>query len=49
MSFPSLHTAFIIAGFPKKPRAIRIITNSLQSSGVKSPEIRRFFAQNTEK
>ena len=34
VSFPSLNTAFIIAGFPKNPRSIPIITNSLQSNRV---------------
>jgi hypothetical protein len=44
-----LHTAFIIAGIAKNPRRFPIITNSLQSGGVKKPESPRICAVFPEK
>jgi hypothetical protein len=49
VSFPSLHTDFIITGKAKNPRRFPIITNSLQSGRVKKPEKRLSYAENSEK
>jgi hypothetical protein len=49
VSFPSLHTDFIIAGNAENPRRFPIITNSLQSDPVKKPENLRIYAVFFEK